>query len=1377
LEAFTQLLKHLPADTGMAFVLVQHLDPVHESALTSLLTRVTSIPVREVTNNLPVEVNHIYIIPPNVKMAINGRVLKLSARDKRGPPRSIDFFFESLAQDQRDRAIGVILSGTATDGTMGLQDIKAEGGITFAQDESARYDSMPRSAVAAGCVDFVLSPDKIAQELARIARHPFVVSQPVLGPEADRQAATEGEDNKDTPLPSGGDGTPPIGARQARAEAKSGPATRPEENGFRNILLLLRNHSGVDFSFYKSNTIQRRVTRRVVLNKLNSLDEYAAFLKGNAKELDALYTDVLISVTSFFRNPEAFDALKRKVFPKILHQRRDDPMRVWVVGCSTGQEAYSIAMSFAEFSEDMARIPKLQIFATDLNDALLEKARHGLYAKSLAQDISPERLRRFFVEEDAGYRVSKTIREQVVFARQNVLNDPPFSRMDLISCRNVLIYLEPELQRKVIPAFHYALKPSGFLFLGASEAVGQFIELFEPADKKQKIFSKKPGVTPPVHVSAAKDRQPSPVAGARPPAPTEWRRALPDEFQGEIGAQREADRLSVNRFAPPGVLISSDLKIIQFRGPTGPFLEPPVGKASFDVLKMAREGLMMPLRAAINKVKREHKAVRSESVRIIGRGQPLAVNFEVIPLKNLKQRYYLILFELGGARKAKLDMPAEPPPQARDKRQESRRIGNLELELAETREYLQSIQEQSEASNEELYASNEEVQSTNEELQSINEELETSKEELESSNEELTTVNEEMANRNTELTRLTGDLNNLHLSINTAILLLARDLTIRRFTPQAEGLFNLMATDIGRFLGGIKHNLEFPNLEELVREVIHTVQMQEHEVQSKNGRWYLLRVRPYMTLDNKIDGAVLLLVDIDAIKRSEQEAKTAREQAEDTLRTAPIPLLVLDSDLRVKTGNESFYKTFSVQQSATEGRFVYDLGNGQWNIPKLRELLENILPANHLFEGFEVTHEFEGIGCRTMILNGRRMQSGESEPGRIVLVIEDVTDRKAAEAIQREAAERFRFMAESMPQKIFTAYPGGEVDYLNQQWLAFAGLDAGQAAGWDFSQCIHPDEAEEHSRQWKHSLETGDPFQFECRFRRHDGAYRWHLSRACAMRTETGDILMWIGSNTDIDELKQAQTALAEARDRLASRAGELEQLVAARTDEMVETNKQLEAFVYTIAHDLRAPLRSMEGFSTMLLTEAGTELNERARGFANRINRSARFMDALLKDLLALSSVSQARLQLVPVNLEEVVQAVMEHAAEEIRSKSALVEAVPPWPAVMGHAAMLGQVLTNLVGNAMKFVSPGTQPVVKLHAQERNEFVRIWVEDNGVGIAEEHYQQIFRPFTRLHGEAFSGTGIGLAIVQKGVEQMHGTFGVVSSPEQGSRFWFELRRA
>jgi two-component system CheB/CheR fusion protein len=1171
LEAFTQLLKSLPLDTGMGFVLIQHLDPEHESALTQILARTTSLPVAEITDNQAVEPNHIHVIPRGASLSIAQGILKLAPRPKtRAPHRPIDAFFESLAQDQRDRAIGVILSGTASDGTLGLEAIKAEGGITFAQDGSAKHDSMPRSAVAAGCVDLVLSPAQIAEELARIAKHSYTAGQPSA-----REAAAAEEDRGDATAHE--DDSPPLPSGRATRRAIIGSAPLGAAEGYKKILLLLRQHSGVDFSLYKSTTIQRRIDRRVILTKHDRLAEYAGFLCGNTRELDALYSDVLISVTSFFRTPEMFEALKQTVYPQLLEQRGDGPLRCWVLGCSTGQEAYSIAMSFVQAAENAPRMRNLQIFATDLNEALLDKARHGLYATSLAEEIPPEQLRRFFIQEAGGYRVSKALREMVVFARQNLIDDPPFSRMDLISCRNLLIYLEPSSQKKAMTTFHYALKPPGFLLLGASESIGSFTNLFEPVDKKYKIYSRKPAPTSASHSPVG--RTPSETSRRQPP-PMRPVDALepPESLHGELAAQREADRITVNQFAPPSVLVNADLQILQFRGPTGAYLQPPAGKASFDVLKMAREGLMLPLRAAINQAKQDNKIARKAGVRVKQNGKTRAVDLEVIPLKNLRERYFLILFEAAekpartGSRALSAVQPPAPPL---SKKQEQSRVAELETDLAEMREYLESLQEQHEVANEELQAANEEVQSANEELQSINEELETSKEELESANEELITVNEEMSNRNLELNQLNNDLINLQASSQLAIVLLGRSLIIRRFTPQAGKQFELLATDVGRPIGHVRHTLvrapsthadsqsalgsvESPaDLPQIAADVIASLREQQCEVHDREDHWYSLRARPYMTLDNKVDGAVLVLVDIDVLKQGEQVLAEARDYAESTLATVREPLLVLDGELRVQTANRSYYRTFSVASGETLGRFIYELGNRQWNIPHLRERLEDVLLQNTTIEDFQIRHESESIGTKTMLLNARRIVGPQQSSGRILVAIEDITERMRAQ----QATARLAAIVASSDDAIISKDLDGVIDSWNLGAEKLFGYAAEEIIGKPVTVLIPEDHADEEPRILER-IRSGKLIKhYETVRQRKDGTLIDISLTVSPLRDAAGRIIGASKIAHDITEHKRAQEALRQSHARLQSHTEELSRfnhVAVGRELRMIELKKEI---------------------------------------------------------------------------------------------------------------------------------------------------------------------------------------------------------------------------
>ncbi len=1088
LEAFTQLLKALPADTGMSLVLVQHLAPSHPSALAEILSRVTNMPVLEVHDEPAVEPNHVYVIPPARSMIIAGQKLELLPRESGAVHRPIDQFFRSLAQEQRHRAIGVVLSGTASDGAVGLEAIKAEGGITFAQDGTALHDGMPHSAIATGCVDFVLSPAEIAGEIIRIGHHPYAATPRGL-PETDN------------------------------------------DSNFSEVVQLLRDSTGADFTHYKFNTLYRRITRRVLLHRLDGLAQYVELLRQTPTELEALYQDILISVTSFFRDQESFEALKCQVFPRLLKDRSPQhPVRIWTLGCSTGQEAYSLAMVFAEAAEAAGSHVPLQLFATDLNAVAIEKARAGLYSKDIAEDVSPGRLRRFFAAVDGSYRIAKSIRDTCVFSRHNVLTDPPFSRMDLISCRNLLIYMESATQQKILPTLHYALKPSGFLWLGSSEAIGAHRHLFEVDDAKHKIYAKKPGSAPGLGQFALKHggvTRPSftPIAARQGDAATE----LP----------READRLLSTRFAPPGVIVSAEMDILQYRGDTGAYLAPAPGKASLNVLKMLREGLLVAVRTAILRAGKDGTTAREEGLRVKSNGGYRDVAIEVIPLKGQAtgEGGFLLLFDETGQSAERSSEAFEGTHQAPPIPAADDTNTRLAQELAATREYLQSVIEQQEAANEELQSANEEVQSANEELQSTNEELETSKEEIQSSNEELVTVNDELNNRNAELNRVNNDLVNLIGSVQLPIVILGPDLRIRRFTPAAEKLLNLVPADIGRSIGDIKLSLDdIPDMESLLLEVLDTVSTKERDVRDRHGRWHSLRLRPYKTLDNKIDGVVMVLFDVDLLKR-------AQAYTQSIVSTVREPLLVLDNDLRVQTASRSFYETFRVTPEETENRLLHELGNRVWDIPDLRRLLGEILPRSNQFTDFVVKGEFEHIGTRTMMLNARRLIQAADQAPLVLLAIEDITKSENAESALRESEQRFRALFELGPVAVYTCDRSGVIQQFNGRALELWGRkpmpgDTDEKFCGSLKLCRPDGTVLPHEQCPMAEVLSGripEAHNAEVVIERPDGSRITVLVNIRPLMSERGEIAGAMNCFYDITERKHAEELLRESEQRLTS--------------------------------------------------------------------------------------------------------------------------------------------------------------------------------------------------------------------------------------------------
>jgi len=945
LEAMEEFFRHMPPGSGMAFVVVSHQHAGHVSLLPSLLSKCTAMPVVEATDGMAVEANRVYLAPGGNSLAIlHGTLHLMELPSQERVPLPIDYFFRSLAEDHKQRAVGIILSGTGTDGTLGLRAIKAESGLTIAQEpQSAKYQGMPRSAIAAGVVDVVQPASQLAEPLHAYARS---LTRPTR------------------PLP----------------EREAAPTLH-------KIFILLRDRTGIDFALYKENTIHRRLERRMHVNQIETLPRYFRFVLANPHELDTLCQELFIGVTNFFRDPQAFEALVQKGLPGLVDGKPEGAtLRVWVPGCSTGEEAYSLAILIREYLTQRQSRLIVQIFASDADSRAIEMARTGLYPVGISGDITPERLRRFFTHEDSSYRVKKEIRDLVVFATHNVLTDAPFTKLDLLSCRNLLIYLETKAQRTLLPLFHYALKPGGILFLGSSETIGGFERLFSSIDRKWKLFRRtaEAGSLPHLEwfpgglITGTTEIQADSEASLPVTHPT----PIPNLIQ----------QLLVSRYAPPAVVVNRRGEVVYIHGHVGAYLEPPPGEPTHQLIEMAREGLQHDLALALHQAASKEDDVVRHDVRVKASGGVILVNVNVkrITEPEVLQGLFLVTFDQVRAGKPAAQKGAPARASAPKKNEEA----GLKRELEFTKQRLHQTIEALQTSNEELKSTNEELQSTNEELQSTNEELETTKEELQSLNEELVTVNAELQGKLDALSDAHDDLQNLLNSTEVATIFLDNELRIKRFTAEAKRVSNLMAIDVGRPWSDIVSKLVYDRLLEDAQDVLRTLVVKEREVQATDGSWFFLRILPYRTAKNIIDGLVLTFLDITKLKEAERAIQAARGLAASIVETVREPLLVLDEQLRVVSANPAFYRAFQVAPREVEQQLLYHLCHGAWNIPALRQLLEEILPKSTSFQDFLVDKTFPPHGRKILALNGRRLLQEAGHPARILLAMEEVREQQ-----------------------------------------------------------------------------------------------------------------------------------------------------------------------------------------------------------------------------------------------------------------------------------------------------------------------------------------------------------------------------------------------
>jgi two-component system CheB/CheR fusion protein len=948
LEALEGFFSRIPLDSGLAFVVVVHLAPTHRSILAELLQKFTWMTVLQIQDGMKVQPNHVYVIPPNRELGLRDGALKLTRMLPEDRTRlTIDVFLRCLAEDRGDKAIGIILSGGGSDGSLGLRAIKEEGGLVIVQDpDTARHSSMPHSAIEVGLADYVLPPRDMPEALLNYIHRINLAHKP-------DQVETASLD------------------------------------ALNKIFLLLRVETGHDFSQYRLSTFVRRISKRMAVHKIEQMSDYVEYLRQHPPEQIRLFNEILIGVTQFFREPEAFEAFQKKVLPALFKGKSDETsLRVWVPGCSTGEEAYTLAMLLHDYKRDHLPALNVDIFATDANNAAIERARQGEYPASIAADVPEKYLKRYFIKKDHTYLIKPEIREMVVFAQQNVLKDPPFSKLDLISCRNLLIYLKTETQRQLLSVFQYVVLSGGFLFLGPSENIGDCDDYFTAIDRKWRLFRRTGAHLAPSHQVEffnVTHLEPGRAVAAGGMART----------QTGLNRREVTEQTLLNYFGAVGILVDDKDVILYTSGPVDTYLKLVPGEARLNILDMMRPGLQLELITALRQVFNQKETIQRHKLRVKTNDGEKTVDLTVRPVNDPAQttRLALIIIEERTGSAAQIQAAGAATTD------EDARFQELRHELEMTHQHLQNTIEELQTANEEQRSFTEEIQSANEELQSTNEELTTSQEELQSINEELVTANTEIRSKNEALRRANNDLHNLLIGTEIATIFLDIDLSIKSFTPATTSLVNLIDTDAGRPLKHMVPNLKYERLLADAEHVLDSLNTIEREVETTEGRWYNMRIMPYRTVDNVIDGVVLTFGDISYQKKTEaalhqlnEAVSRAWDYAQNIIDTLHEGLLILDHELRVESANHSFYRLFGLSPAEIEGRLIYELDDRQWDMPQLRDLLGQVIAQNKTFEAFEFEHIFPQGGHRKLHLNARQLFQTDGETTKVLLAIEDVTE-------------------------------------------------------------------------------------------------------------------------------------------------------------------------------------------------------------------------------------------------------------------------------------------------------------------------------------------------------------------------------------------------
>lgn len=1329
IDAFKKILETIPENSGMAYVLVQHLAPAHESILPEILAKSTTIPIHEITDAINLAPNHIYIIPENKMLSAVGGALKLTARDLSSKTNiPIDFFFHSLAEVHKSFAIGVVLSGTGFDGTQGLKSIKEMGGVTYAQKlETATFQGMPQNAISSGAVDFVLAPEDIPQHLQHVYQ----------------------------------------AYKTNHAYTDDIELSKDNDDIFKQILNLLRLRTGNDFSHYKQPTIRRRIARRMVMSKKEKPLEYLNYLREEKKEQDALFNDILIPVSYFFRDTKTFEVLSDAVFPLILKNKKpDESIRLWVAGCSTGEEAYSLAIALHEFLSDKSPGIKVQIFASDISENVIAKARAAMYNKQELQHVSETRIQNYFTKSDGQYHINKTIRDMCVFAVHNFLKDPPFAKMDLISCRNVLIYLDPFLQKKAMTTFHYALKDQGILLLGKSETASKVSNLFEPLIKNQKIYTRKstPGRFLPISY------EPLDVF------PHTKDLMSNKKVNHEPDFEKLASDILFSKYTPAGVIINDQKEIVHFHGDTSPFLISSPGKPNLNVLKMAREGLAFELRNALLKTKKSKKNSAIDGILI--KDKNYLVNFEVIPLTSTEP-HFLILFH-------KIEVQLDEKKLAsRRKNSDQLRIKQLEAELNQIREDIRRVTEDQEAANEELQSANEELLSNSEELQTLNEELETSAEELQSNNEELISVNDELMDRQEQLVASRTYAEAIVETIREPLIILDKDLRIKTANNSFYKYFKVVEQETEGHLFFELENEQWNSTE--LRTLLENVlpqktKMEDFEIMinfPKLGeRSLLLNARQIV---NDRDSEELILMAIEDI--TEHKITKLLKESEERFRiladTAPILLWVAAADKGFTFLNKSWLKFTGHSMDEEKGN-GWTKGIHPKDLKQFHHIYKTNFDAREEFSMEYRLKRHDGV-YRWMSVKGVPRFIGDNEFIGYVGGCMDIDEQKNfATALEEKVEQRTKELqeSESFLQSVLNTtqnliyiydFKQNKIVFINKKSLEVIGYSPEeiQLSTTDlYSSLIHPDDSDRVKEQRAELKNIPDDKMetIEYRLKNKKGEWTYQLSRNLVFkRDKKGKVIQYFGVATDISEIKKTN------------------ELLVSKNQELEYTNAELASFSAIASHDLKEPLRKIQIFSKLVI--AKENVSELSGNFLERVIVSANRMQQLIDDLISYSKTSAQKIEYTKTKLTPLLEEVLEEMKEVIEEKKAVIT-FSKLPIAHVIPSQFRQLFHNLISNSIKYSRVDVAPhikiavkkatskeIVDLKGNPETSYIKISIMDKGIGFPEEYSKKIFEPFQRLHDkDEYSGTGIGLAICKKIMLNHHGFIIAESKLGKGALF-------